>query len=132
MSLEPLLTASGAIQFHVVAALLALGVGLGILLGPKGTVPHRAMGWLWALLMVAVAVGSFWIHELKIVGDFSPIHLLSIATLAGLPVLILAARRHDLRRHRRMVYTLYFAALVAAGLFAFMPGRIMSRVVFGG
>lgn len=132
MSLEPLLAASGAIQFHVAAAVLALGIGLGILLGPKGTVPHRIMGWLWALLMAAVALGSFWIHELKIVGDFSPIHLLSIAALAGLPVLVLAARRHDLRRHRRMVYTLYFAALVAAGLFAFMPGRIMSRVVFGG
>lgn len=132
MSLEPLLTASAAIQFHVLAALLALGVGLGILLGPKGTVPHRIMGWLWALLMAAIALSSFWIHELNIVAGFSPIHLLSIATLAGLPVLILAARRHDLRRHRRMVYTLYFVALVAAGLFTFMPGRIMYRVAFGG
>lgn len=132
MSLEPLLTASAAIQFHVVAALLALGIGLGILLGPKGTVPHRIMGWLWALLMAAIALSSFWIHELNILAGFSPIHLLSVATLAGLPVLILAARRHDLRRHRRMVYTLYFVALVTAGLFTFMPGRIMYRVAFGG
>lgn len=132
MSIEPLLTASAAIQFHVLAALLALGIGLGILLGPKGTVPHRVMGWLWALLMAAIALSSFWIHELNILAGFSPIHLLSVATLAGLPVLILAARRHDLRRHRRMVYTLYFAALVTAGLFTFMPGRIMYRVAFGG
>lgn len=132
MSLQPLLDASGAIQFHVYAALLALGVGLGILLGPKGTVPHRIMGWLWAGLMTLVALGSFWIHELDMVAGFSPIHLLSVATLAGLPVLILAARRHDLRRHRRMVYTLYFGALVAAGVFTLMPGRILHRVVFGG
>lgn len=132
MSIEPLLTASAAIQFHVLAALLALGIGLGILLGPKGTVPHRVMGWLWALLMASIALSSFWIHELNILAGFSPIHLLSVATLAGLPVLILAARRHDLRRHRRMVYALYFAALVTAGLFTFMPGRIMYRVAFGG
>ncbi len=131
MSLAPLLNASIAIQVHVAAALLALGIGAGILLGPKGTVPHRVMGWLWALAMTVVAFGSFWIHELRLIGDFSPIHILSVVTLIALPILIVRARQGDVRRHRRAVLLLYFGALGAAGIFAFMPGRIMNAVVFG-
>ncbi|PWR23619.1 DUF2306 domain-containing protein [Zavarzinia compransoris] len=132
MSLEPLLNASPAIQIHAFGALLAFGIGIGILFGPKGTVPHRFMGWLWVLIMTAVAISAFWVQELRIIGPFSPIHLLSILTLAGLPKLVLAARRHDVRAHRRMVYILFFGALVVAGAFTFLPGRIMSAVVTGG
>jgi uncharacterized membrane protein len=31
--------------------------------------------------MAVVAASSFWIHQMRLVGPFSPIHLLSIFTL---------------------------------------------------
>ena len=37
--------------------------------------------------MAAVAISSFWIHEIRLVGPFSPIHLLSIFT----PVMLVLA-----------------------------------------
>lgn len=69
---------------------------------------------------------------MRIVGDFSPIHLLSILTLIGLPRMVMSARAGNVTTHRRVVLLLFFGALVAAGIFAFMPGRIMYRVVAGG
>ena len=44
---------------------------------------------------------------------------------------VLAARRHDVRRHRRGIVGLFAGALVVAGIFTFLPGRIMHAVVFG-
>jgi len=46
-------------------------------LGPKGTRNHRTLGYIWVGLMVIVAFSGLYIHVLKLVGPFSPIHLLS-------------------------------------------------------
>ena len=62
MSLAPLLNASPAIQVHAFAALAAFALGAIQLSAPKGTLPHRTAGWIWALLMVIVAGSSFLIH----------------------------------------------------------------------
>ena len=78
MSLAPLLQASGTIPLHAVAAMAALALGIVQFAAPKGTLPHRTIGWIWVVLMFAVAISSFWIHEIRLVGPFSPIHLLSI------------------------------------------------------
>ena len=42
--------------------------------------------------MVIVAFSGFFIHVLKLVGPFSPIHLLSVLTLTSLWYAIRAAR----------------------------------------
>ena len=131
MSLAPLLNAEPVVQMHVVAAMAAFALGIVQLAAPKGTLPHRALGWTWAGLMTVVAVSSFWINELRVVGPWSPIHLLSILTLATLPFAILQARRHRVLAHRRAMRGLFLGALVVAGLFTFVPGRIMHAVVFG-
>ncbi|SDF97626.1 Uncharacterized membrane protein [Limimonas halophila] len=132
MSLTPLLSASPAIQVHAFAAILAFVAGLVQLAGPKGTVPHRVLGWGWVIAMLVVAGSSFWIHELRVVGRWSPIHLLSILTLATLPLAVLAAHRHRVDRHKRAMVSLFVGALVIAGIFTFVPGRIMYAVLFGG
>jgi uncharacterized membrane protein len=93
--------------------------------------PHRTIGWIWVALMAAVAVSSFWIHQIRLVGPFSPIHLLSIFALAMLPLGIWRAQRHDVARHRRVMVATFTGALVIAGLFTLLPGRIMHTVVFG-
>ena len=88
MTLAPLLAASPAIQFHAFAAIGAFILGTVQLAAPKGTVPHRLVGAVWVLLMVVVCIGAFFIHELRIWGPWSPIHLLAIATLVMLPIAV--------------------------------------------
>jgi uncharacterized membrane protein len=102
------------------------------LAGIKGTTRHRVLGFTWAVLMLVVALSSFWIHEIRLWGPWSPIHLLSIFALVNLPLAVWAAHRHAVSRHRASMIGLYVGALVIAGLFTLMPGRIMYKVVFGG
>jgi uncharacterized membrane protein len=40
------------------------------------------------------------------------------------------ARRHEVRRHRNAMTTLFMGALVIAGILTFLPGRIMHAVAF--
>ena len=58
MSLAPLLNASPVIQLHAFAAMGAFALGIVQLSAPKGTIPHRTLGWIWACMMMIVA-GSF-------------------------------------------------------------------------
>jgi uncharacterized membrane protein len=131
MSLAPLLNAAPAIPLHGFAAMAAFVLGVVQLAAPKGTLPHRTLGWIWVLLMAFVAVSSFWIHQIRLVGPWSPIHLLSIFTLVMLPLGVWRAHRHDVNAHRRTMIGIFTGALVIAGLFTFVPGRIMHAVIFG-
>ncbi|WGD56485.1 DUF2306 domain-containing protein [Bradyrhizobium sp. CB1650] len=132
MNLAPLLEAAPAIPLHAFAAMAAFALGLVQFAAPKGTLPHRTIGWIWVALMAVVAASSFWIHQLRLVGPFSPIHLLSIFTLVVLPLAVWRAHTHRVADHRRMMIFLFSGALVVAGLFTLVPGRLMHRVVFGG
>jgi len=132
MNLAPLTNAPVPIQLHAYAALAAFALGLVQLSAPKGTIPHRALGYLWVALMLIVAVSAFWVHEIRLWGPWSPIHLLAVFTLAMLPFAVYFARTHDVRRHQRAMLGIFFGALVIAGAFTFVPGRIMHKVVFGG
>jgi uncharacterized membrane protein len=131
MTLAPLLDAPAVIQIHAFAAIAAFAIGVVQLAAPKGTIPHRLIGWSWTMLMLAVAVSSLFIHILRIWGRWSPIHLLSLLVLATVPLAVWRARRHDVRRHSNAMAALFMGALVIAGAFTFMPGRIMHAVAFG-
>jgi len=131
MSLTPLLGAAPVIQIYVLAAMGAFALGLVQLAARKGTLPHRTIGWIWAGLMAVIAVSSFWIHDIRMIGSFSPIHLLSIFTLVMLPLAVMHARRHDADKHRRAMTSIFIGALMVAGAFTFLPGRIMHAVAFG-
>ena len=114
----------------------AFGLVVIQLVAPKGTLPHRTLGWIWVALMAVVAVSSFWIHQIRMFGPSSsklrsPIHLLSIFTLVVLPLGVWRAHRHDVRGHRRIMIFTFSGALVIAGLFTLLPGRIMHAAVFG-
>jgi uncharacterized membrane protein len=131
MSLSPLLDAAPAIPLHAFAAMTAFVLGLVQFAAPKGTLPHRTVGWIWVTLMLLVALSSFWINEIRLVGPFSPIHLLSIFTLVMVPLAVWKAHHHDVATHRRIMMYLFLGALLIAGLFTLVPGRIMHKVVFG-
>jgi len=131
MSLAPLLDATPAIPLHAFAAMAAFVLGVVQLAAPKGTLPHRTFGWIWVGLMMWVAVSSFWIHQIRLVGPFGPIHLLSILALVSVPCGVWMAHRHQVSVHRLIMISVFSGALVIAGLFTLLPGRIMHAVVFG-
>src|ERR1700753_17703 len=117
MSLSPLLYAAPQIPLHAFAALAAFVLGLVQFLAPKGTLPHRTIGWIWVALMMAVAVSSFWIHQIRLFGPFSPIHLLSIFTLVIVPIGVWRAHRHDVSGHSKTMVLTFAGARAIAGLF---------------
>jgi uncharacterized membrane protein len=131
MSLAPLLDTAPAIPMHAFAAMAAFVLGLVQFAAPKGTLPHKTVGWIWVTLMALVAVSSFWIHQLRLLGPFSPIHLLSIFVLVMLPLAVWKAHTHQVSAHRRAMIGMFLGALVIAGVFTLLPGRVMHAVVFG-
>ena len=128
---SPLFQAAAPIPFHALAALAAAGLGAVQLWRPKGGRLHLQLGYLWAALMAGVAISGLFIHELRMVGPVSPIHLLSLITLASLWIAISRARRRDIAGHRRVMLLLFWLALVLTGAFTFWPGRVMHQVLFG-
>jgi len=131
MTLAPLLQASPAIQLHAFAAMTAFALGVVQLSAPKGTLPHRTVAWIWVTLMLAVSISAFFIHQIRMWGPWSPIHLLAIFTLITLPIAVWNAHRHRVPQHRNAMIAIFLGALVVAGLFTLVPGRIMHAVVFG-
>src|SRR5579871_5717281 len=66
MNFSPLLDAAPAIPVHAFAAMAAFALGLVQFAAPKGTLPHRTLGWIWVALMALVAqraLGSGELHE---------------------------------------------------------------------
>ena len=70
MTLAPLLDAPAVIQFHAAFAFAAIGLGAVQFLSPKGTLPHRTVGWAWAILMMLVAGTSLFIHTIRMWGPW--------------------------------------------------------------
>jgi len=126
MSAVTLLDAPLAVQFHVATVVPAAFLGAWLLARPKGTPVHRLLGKIWMGLMLVTSLSTFFIHEIRLVGDFSPIHLISIYVIVSSFMAVRAARRHKITEHRRTVAGMYLGGIVIAGAFTFLPGRIMS------
>ncbi len=109
---------------HLATVLLALPLGVSQLVLPKGTLRHRTVGYAWCALMTVTALVSFAIHGINPHG-LSPIHLFSVLTLVLVPVIIWRARAGDVARHQRAALGLMIGGLVIAGLFTFVPGRVL-------
>lgn len=149
MTLTPLLESAGIIQFHTGVAFVAVGLGAAQLFAPKGTIPHRTVGWAWVLLMAMMIFTGFVSHDIFAFGPFSPkiccrdlscrlgstkcgsIHILSVFVLLLLPFAVLQARLQNVLHHRQAMLIL-FTILVLGGLGTLLPTRIMHAVAFGG
>ncbi len=130
MSLDPLLSAPWHIQVHAFAAIGAFLLGILQLAAPKGTIPHRTVGYALVALMAVTVISAIFIREIND-GSFSWIHILIPLTAFGIIGLVFEARRSQTRKHRNSALVLFFAALMIPGIFSFMPGRIMLEVVLG-
>jgi uncharacterized membrane protein len=115
---------------HIATILLAVTLTPLMLLRRRGDRLHRRLGWVWASAMALTALLSFWIRGINS-GSLSLIHILSAWTLVQVPLLVWAARTHNLQRHRRAVRGMVAGALLIAGIFTFPFGRLMGRWLFG-
>jgi uncharacterized membrane protein len=130
-NMAPLLAAPPSVQLHVAAALLAMVVGVVIFVLPKGTGFHRALGWTWVSSMIIVAATSIaMIFDLKT--GINALHVFTAVTVVSLWAGLTGIRRGDVRQHAGSMIGLYLGGLIIAGAFAFIPGRTMWQVVFGG
>lgn len=130
MTLDPILAAGSATQIHLATISAAFVIGSWMMLRPKGTPPHRALGVTYIVLMAVSAVSTFWIRGIAH-GGFSFLHFLSIFVLAALPYAWLMARRGRLRAHRYTMIGIYAGGIWIAGLLTFLPGRVLHKAVFG-
>lgn len=130
MDATALMEASPAIQIHAASAILALAIGTLMLVLRKGTRLHKGLGRTWIGLMLAVALSSFLITEVRLWGPYGPIHILSVFTLTGLYGGWRAAREGNIGAHRFAMISVYGMGLIGAGAFTLLPGRRMNAVVF--
>jgi uncharacterized membrane protein len=116
---------------HLGTLAIALAITPFILLRKRGNSTHRLFGWIWAICMFTTALISF---DLRLMnkGGLSLIHILSVLTLIGVPVLVLSARRHDIRRHRNQARSFVVGALLVAGFFTFPFNRLLGSWLFTG
>ncbi len=139
MSLEPLLSAPWVIQVHAFGAIAAFLLGVVQLSAPKGTLPHRTLGVVWVLIMVAVVVSSIFIRPAinpatPFLQWFGPIHAFTVLTAVGIVIGVSRILKGgpNLKRHSGPFIGMFLGGLVVAGALAFLPGRIMNEVMFGG
>ncbi|MES2724592.1 MAG: DUF2306 domain-containing protein [Pseudomonadota bacterium] len=117
------------IQLHLAAAVVALVIGAMLMLMRKGVTFHRRAGWLWVTAMSIVAGSSIFITGVN--GDrWSFIHMITGWTLIALPLAVIAARRHNVKQHRRSMMGMFYGGLIIAGGLTFIPGRTLWNVFF--
>jgi uncharacterized membrane protein len=119
----------GVIWLHLATIMLALALTPVLLWRPRGTLAHRQLGYLWSGAMFLTALDSLFVTTSR-PGHFSPIHLLSVATLVLVPLLVITARRHNVARHRRTVRGIIIGALLIAGFFTFPFDRLLGHWLF--
>jgi len=125
------------IFWHSLFALLAVPLGAYLLLTQKGTVKHKRLGRIYLGFLLVVALTAIFIQELR-PGNFSWIHLLIPLTLLSAIAAVGCAQQYQktaqlryLHWHRNLMISLYFGALILAGAFTLMPGRIFHQLLFG-
>jgi uncharacterized membrane protein len=129
MNFDALLTAPLAIQMHVFAAVSAAIIGLVVLWRRKGTASHKRWGKVWVVLMLVASLSSFFIHEIKLVGLLSPIHIISVLVLVSLYRGVSQARAGQINAHKRSMKSTYIGGIGVAGILSFFPGRLMHQVM---
>ena len=119
-----------AIVLHVSAVIPAVPLGGWLLLAPKGTPGHKALGKLWVGLMLVTALSALFIRQIN-GGSLSWIHLFVPLTLYGAWKSIATARSGQISAHRKQMIGFYLGALIVPGAVSFLPGRMMWLLLLG-
>jgi uncharacterized membrane protein len=101
---------------HLGAALAALLAGLAVLLIPKGTPTHRAVGTGYVVALILVNVAALSLHRENAFGVFHALAIASLLTIAaGLAPLLLGKRSPGAITFHAFCMTWSYVGLVAAG-----------------
>jgi uncharacterized membrane protein len=131
LNLQVVSEASLPIKIHLATVVPAFFIGGWLIFfSTKGARLHRALGAIYLVLMTVTAITAIFVRVLH-PGQLSWIHLFVPLTLYGVLGSILALRRHDIAAHKRAMIGTYVGALLIAGAFTFVPGRLMHTVFFG-
>lgn len=121
---------SPAVRIHLLAALAALVLGGVLMWRRKGRTFHRVAGWAWVSLVAVTAGSSLFITSLS-PGRWSLLHLITGWLLIVLPLAVMWAKRHDVRRHRRTMTGLFYGGFAINLVVAAMPGRTLWGMFMG-
>jgi uncharacterized membrane protein len=117
---------------HILAALMALALGVMQFALKKGDRRHRLVGYGWCAVMAFIAVSGLQVQLVP--GHVTLIHrissLFAVADLILLPIVIWSARTGRRRLHRSAVLW-SFANVLNAGLLAFIPQRAIGALIIG-
>lgn len=133
MNIKFLLDSTFAIKIHTLSAFIAILVGGFQFIAPKGNKLHKILGNVWIFLMLATSISSFWIKGLihnNFFFGYSPIHLLSILVITQIIAAYYYAKTNQIIKHKKTMIGVYFFGLILAGVFTFVPGRILYKVFF--
>ena len=120
---------SPAIKIHLATALVAILLGAVLMLRRKGRAFHRVAGWVWVSLVAVTAGSTLFITSLNH-GKWSLLHLFTGWVLLILPLAVMWAKRHDVKRHRRMMMGLFYGGFAINLFVAFIPGRLLWEMLF--
>lgn len=121
---------SPAIKVHLFAAFAALVLGGVLMTARKGRLFHRLAGWAWVSLVSVTAGATLFITQLNH-GSWSLLHLFTGWVLLVLPLAVIAARRHDVARHRKTMMGLFYGGFAINLFIALMPGRTLWMMFLG-
>jgi uncharacterized membrane protein len=112
-------------------------LGLYIFLTKKGTKKHKLFGRIWVAWLVTISLTAIFIQEIT-PGEYSFIHLLIPLTIGSLIFSIWSIRKFKqtaLQKYKSSHMTsmigVYVGALIVAGVFTLMPGRMFYQILFG-
>ena len=124
------------IYIHAFFALMAVPLGLYIFLTKKGTAKHKFFGRIWVAWLLTISVTAVFIQEIT-PGEYSFIHLLIPLTIGSLIYSIWNIRKFKKTALQKYKYShmssmigVYVGALILAGAFTLMPGRLFYEILF--
>ena len=119
---------------HLATIVPAFVIGAFQLLKRKGTSSHKLLGKVYMLLMLATGFITLSMPAKvgpQFLNHFGFIHIFSLLALFSVPIAYVAARRGYIRAHRAAMVSLYVGGILIAGAFAFSPGRMLHKWLFG-
>lgn len=120
------------IVIHLATVVPAFLIGGFLLIRPKGTTLHKALGRLYIALLLITATATIFIGTpgTGIGGSgFSFIHIFTIMAYVSAPYAIWAAKTGRLQDHKDAMQGMYIG-LCIAGAFAMLPGRLLQTALF--
>ena len=118
---------------HLITVVPCFVIGTILLLIKKGTNLHKKLGQVYMVLMMITACVTLFMPAhvgTRILNHFGFIHSFSFLTIYTVPTAYIAAKKGDIKSHKRKMILLYFGAIIIAGAFTFTPGRYLYEIFF--